>query len=285
MAQPDTSATHHTAPDVPAAPVRPDGRTEQESPLVPGDQPGPAVYGIDIGGSGIKGAVVDTGTGQLLTARVRIATPQPAVPDAVAQVVQQLVAHEGYHGRIGATFPAVIAHGVAHTAANVDASWIGTDVDALFAARLGQPVTVLNDADAAGLAEVRFGAARDVAGVVLMLTFGTGIGSALFIDGRLVPNTELGHLELDGHDAESRAAASARTEHALSYRHWAHRVQSYMAYLERLFTPDLFVVGGGVSKEADKWVPHLHLTAPVRPATLRNNAGIVGAALAAVERG
>jgi polyphosphate glucokinase len=243
-------------------------------------------YGIDIGGTGIKGAVVDTTTGQLLTPRTRILTPQPSTPDAVAGVVVKLLEDAGWSGPVGATFPAVIQHGVAKSAANVDKSWIGTDVDACFtnATGSGTEVSVLNDADAAGIAEARFGAARGVSGVVILLTFGTGIGSALLIDGTLVPNTELGHLELDGHDAEKRAAASVRDEEDLSYKKWAKRVNDYMSHVERLFTPDLFVVGGGVSKDADKWVPQLKLNTPVKPAELLNDAGIVGAAIAAAER-
>jgi polyphosphate glucokinase len=241
-------------------------------------------FGIDIGGSGIKSAIVQTTTGELVTERVRVATPEPSTPDAVAAVVRQLVEQAGWTGSVGATFPAVIQHGVARSAANVDASWIGTDVDALFTKATNAQVTVLNDADAAGIAEARFGAARGKAGVVILLTFGTGIGSALLIDGKLVPNTELGHLELDGHDAESRASAAAKDRHELSYPKWAKRVQHYMSHLERLFTPDLFVVGGGVSKDASKWIPLLELHAPVEPAQLLNNAGIVGAAMAAAER-
>jgi polyphosphate glucokinase len=243
-------------------------------------------YGIDIGGTGIKGAIVDTGTGRLLTPRKRILTPHPATPDAVAAVVAELLVESKWQGLVGATFPAVIKHGVAKSAANVDKSWIGTDVDACFtaAAKGASEVIVLNDADAAGIAEQRFGAAKGVRGVVILLTFGTGIGSALLIDGTLVPNTELGHLELDGHDAEKRAAASVRDEERMSYKRWARRVQEYMSHVERLFTPDLFVVGGGVSKDADKWVPLLDLHTPVKPAELLNDAGIVGAAMAAAER-
>jgi polyphosphate glucokinase len=180
----------------------------------------------------------------------------------------------------------VIKHGVAQSAANVDHAWVGTDADKVFtdAVGSGSEVSVLNDADAAGIAEARFGAAKGVAGVVIMLTFGTGIGSALLMNGVLVPNTELGHLELDGHDAETRAAASVRDEHGMSYKKWAQRVNRYMQHVERLFTPDLFVVGGGVSKDADKWVPLLDLNTPVEPAQLLNDAGIVGAAIAALER-
>jgi polyphosphate glucokinase len=241
-------------------------------------------FGIDIGGSGIKGALVDTTTGALLTSRVRYATPSPSTPDLVAEIVARIVSEAGWDGVIGATFPAVIKHGVALSAANVDPSWIGTDVDAVFTKATTGDVIVLNDADAAGIAEARFGAAKGVSGVVIMLTFGTGIGSALLVDGKLVPNTELGHLELDGYDAETRAAASVREKSGMSFKKWAQRVQRYMSHVERLFSPDLFVVGGGVSKEAQKWVPLLRLTAPVKPAQLLNNAGIVGAAVAAIER-
>jgi polyphosphate glucokinase len=243
-------------------------------------------FGIDIGGSTIKSAVVDTCTGALAGARTEVRTPRPSTPDAVAAVVAELVAATAWRGLIGATFPAIIQHGVARSAANVDPSWIGTDVDACFTAAVGAAgdVSVLNDADAAGIAEARFGAARGHAGTIILLTFGTGIGSALLIDGRLVPNTELGHLELDGYDAETRAAASVRDEGRMPYKTWARRVDTYMQHVERLFTPDLFVVGGGVSKDAAKWLPYLHLRTPVKPAELLNDAGIVGAAIAAVER-
>jgi polyphosphate glucokinase len=243
-------------------------------------------FGVDIGGTGIKGAVVDVKTGQLVTERTRILTPHPATPGAVAQVVASLVSGAGWRGDIGATFPAVIKHGVAQSAANVDESWVGTDADKIFTQAVGAgEVIVLNDADAAGIAEARFGAAKGVRGVVIMLTFGTGIGSALLMNGVLVPNTELGHLELDGYDAESRAAASVRDEHGMSYKKWALRVNRYMQHVERLFTPDLFVVGGGVSKNADRWVPLLDLNTKVEPAQLLNDAGIVGAAVLAAERG
>ncbi len=246
----------------------------------------PEAFGIDIGGTGIKGAVVEIRTGELLTPRTRIVTPRPSTPDAVAEVVAKIISDAGWSGPVGATFPAVIQHGVARTAANVDPSWIGTDVDAVFAkaAPSASHVSVLNDADAAGIAEARFGAARDVPGVVILLTFGTGIGSALLYNGTLVPNTELGHLELDGHDAEKRAAASVREETKMSYKDWARRVDKYMRHVERLFTPDLFVIGGGVSKDAEKWVPRLTVSTPVKPAELLNNAGIVGAAIAAAEK-
>jgi polyphosphate glucokinase len=245
---------------------------------------GRRAFGIDIGGSAIKAALVDADAGRLLTERRKVATPAESTPEAVSAVVATLVRDAGWQGLVGVTFPAVIKHGVAVTAANVHKSWIGTNADEVFTGATGQDVTVLNDADAAGLAEVRFGAARGVPGVVIVLTFGTGIGSGLFLDGKLVPNTELGHLEVDGRDAETRAAASVREREDLSYRVWAKRVQRYMSQVEALFSPDLFVVGGGVSRKADRWVPLLDLRTPVRPAELLNQAGIVGAALAAVER-
>lgn len=242
-------------------------------------------FGVDIGGSAIKAASVNTRTGELTSARHSVPTPVPSTPEAMVAVVDQLVRERGWSGPVGATFPAVIKNGIARTAANVDPAWIGTDVDAVLTRTTGCEVVVLNDADAAGLAELRFGAARDARGeVILVLTFGTGIGSALFVDGTLVPNTELGHLELDGHDAEKDAAASVKDRQHLSWPEWITRVQRYLSHVEMLFTPDLFVLGGGVSKESDQWVPLLDLRTPVRPAELLNDAGIVGAALAAVER-
>ncbi|MGI8696319.1 MAG: polyphosphate--glucose phosphotransferase [Mycobacteriales bacterium] len=242
-------------------------------------------FGIDIGGSGIKGAVVDLRTGRLLSERTRIPTPIPSTPAAVGAAVTTVVSEQNWRGKVGATFPAVIDDGVARSAANVDHDWIGTDVDAVFTAALDQQVSVLNDADAAGLAEVRFGAAKDVRGVVLVLTFGTGIGSGMFLDGELVPNTELGHLQVDGKDAEQRAAASVRERKDLSWKKWSKRVTEYLRNLEGLFTPALFVIGGGVSKQADKWQEHLDVRTPIKAAQLHNDAGIVGAALHAREHG
>jgi polyphosphate glucokinase len=237
--------------------------------------------GIDIGGSGIKAALVDLESGTLLTDRRRAPTPQPATPVAVAAEVRQMVRSFGWSGLIGATFPAVVQRGVASTAANVDPSWVGTDVAATLSQAAGIPVTVLNDADAAGVAEVRFGVGKATPGTVLLLTFGTGIGSALFTDGVLVPNTELGHLELAGFDAEKRAAESARDREGLSWTKWAQRVQAYLRHVEMLLSPDLWIVGGGASKHADKWLPRLDLRAPIRVAAFGNNAGILGAALVA----
>lgn len=242
------------------------------------------VLGIDVGGTGIKGAPVDTRTGQLLADRHRILTPHPATPDAVAGVVGELARHFDWTGPAGATFPAVMKHGVAQTAANVDQSWIGADAAALFAKAIGGEVTVVNDADAAGIAEMRFGAGRGHAGVVLVITLGTGIGSALFVEGVLVPNTELGHLQMDGKDAEHIAAESVREGEELSWKQWSKRLDEYLRMLEGLFSPDLFVIGGGVSKKSGKFIPRLDLNTDVVPAVLLNEAGIVGAALAHAER-
>ena len=242
-------------------------------------------FGVDIGGSGIKACTVDLAEGRLLGERVRVDTPQPSTPDAVYGVVSRIVDQFGWTAEVGVTFPGVMKKGVAHTAANVDKSWIGTDIDADLERRLpGGPVQTLNDADAAGLAEMRYGAGRDKRGVVLMLTFGTGIGSALFTDGVLVPNTEFGHIQVDGEDGERRASASAREREDLGYPQWAKRVDRYLDVLEAAVWPDLIIVGGGVSKKAHKWVPLLSTRTPVVPAQLLNDAGIVGAALAAEER-
>lgn len=239
---------------------------------------------MDIGGSGIKGCLVDLEQGRLVGERLRIETPQPSLPEAVYDVVGQIVAHFGWTGRIGVTFPGVMKQGVAHTAANVDKSWIGTDVDANLDRLIPGTVETLNDADAAGIAEMRFGAGRGRGGVVLMLTFGTGIGSALFVDGHLVPNTEFGHIQVDGEDGERRASAAAREREDLGYPEWARRVDRYLDVLEAGVWPDLIIVGGGVSKKAHKWLPLLSTRTPVVPAQLQNDAGIVGAALAAHER-
>jgi len=200
--------------------------------------------------------------------------------------VKQVVEHYGWTGPVGLTFPGVVTDGsTIRTAANVDKSWIDTDAGKLFSDRLGgHPVTVVNDADAAGVAEMHFGAGRDRRGTVILLTFGTGIGSALFIDGALVPNTELGHLELHGHDAEKRASSKAKEDEDLSWEHWAHRVQKYLAHVEMLFSPELFIVGGGVSRKSQKFLPHIEgIKAEIVPAQLQNNAGIVGAAMHAAE--
>ncbi|RVU19563.1 ROK family protein [Streptomyces antnestii] len=246
------------------------------------------IFGVDIGGSGIKGAPVDLDRGDLAQERYKVLTPNPATPDGVADGVRQVVEHFGERpDRVGITFPGVVNGGATiRTAANVDKSWIDVDARALLSERLdGLPVTVLNDADAAGVAEMHFGAGRGRRGTVLLLTFGTGIGSALFVDGELVPNTELGHLELHGHDAEKHASTKAKDDHGLSWEHWAHRVQKYLAHVEMLFSPELFIIGGGVSRKADRFLPLIkHIKAEIAPAQLQNNAGIVGAAMTAQRR-
>lgn len=237
------------------------------------------VLGIDIGGTGIKGAVVDTKKGHLVTDRLRLLTPEPATPDTVATTVAEIVKHFEWTDAIGCTFPGVVKDGTIHTAANVDESWLGVDASKVIGDATGCRTTVLNDADAAGLAEVAHGAAREQRGVVMMLTLGTGIGSALFIDGRLVPNTELGHLTLNGGDAEKWAASSVRERLELDWDEWAARVDDYLHLVERLFWPDLFVLGGGVAKKADRFIPKLTCATKVVPARLQNAAGIVGAAM------
>ncbi|MDN3296675.1 ROK family protein [Streptomyces ficellus] len=244
------------------------------------------VFGVDIGGSGIKGAPVDLERGDLAEPRHKVLTPQPSTPDDVAGCVAEVVAHFGWSGPVGVTFPGVVTGSTIRTAANVDKSWIGVDAAALLGERLsGMPITVLNDADAAGIAEMTFGAGRGRKGTVIMLTFGTGIGSALFTDGRLVPNTELGHLELDGHEAEKRASTKVKDDKDLSWEEWAQRVQKYLAHVEMLFSPELFIIGGGVSRKAEKFLPLIKgVRAEIAPAELQNNAGIVGAAMAAGAR-
>lgn len=242
--------------------------------------PARTAFGIDIGGSGIKGTLVDLTTGEFAADRVRIPTPQPATPAAVATTCAELVDSFDLAPDVpvGVTFPAVVQHGVARSAANVDTSWIGTNIETVLTEALHRPVIAVNDADAAGYAETLFGAARATRGMTFIATLGTGIGSAIVMDGVLVPNLELGHLEIDGHDAESRAADSARDRDKLSWEQWAERLQRYFGVIEDLFWPDLIVVGGGVSKHHQKFLPLLHLRAPIVPAQLRNAAGIVGAA-------
>jgi polyphosphate glucokinase len=241
-------------------------------------------FGIDFGGSGIKGAPVDLEKGELTEERVRIDTPRPSTPEAVAEVFAELLARfPDSKGPVGVTVPGVVVKGVVSSAANIDKHWIGEDADRLFTDRTGRDVHVVNDADAAGLAEVRYGAAKGRRGLVLVTTLGTGIGSALVYDGVLVPSSELGHIEIDGHDAEKRAASSAREREDLSWEAWAERLTTYYSKLEDLFSPELFVVGGGISKKADKFLPLIDIGTEIIPAQLRNAAGIVGAALYATE--
>lgn len=241
--------------------------------------------GIDVGGSGIKGAPVNLDKGAFAEDRLRIATPEEATPEAVCDVVEQVAEHFSVKKDVplGITLPAVVTHGVVQSAANIDRSWIGIDADSLFRERLGRPVHIVNDADAAGVAERHYGAAKGRKGLVLLTTLGTGIGTALLIDGRLVPNTELGHLELDGEDAETRAAESVREREGIDTAEWAQRLQRYYSHVESLFWPDLIVVGGGVSKQADTFLPLLDLRTEIVPAKLRNKAGIIGAARLASE--
>jgi polyphosphate glucokinase len=240
--------------------------------------------GIDIGGTGIKAAPVDVATGKLLADRKKIPTPRPALPDAIADVVKQLTTFFSWSGPVGITFPGVVINGVIRTAANLDPAWIGVDAGALFGQAAGNPVWVLNDADAAGVAEMTFGAGVGEEGTVLMLTFGTGIGSALFTKGVLVPNTEFGHVEIHGEDAETRASEHAKELHDLSWGKWAGRVEEYLQHIEAVMSPQLIIVGGGISKQSEKWVPRLTgISARIVPAALLNDAGIVGAAMATAD--
>lgn len=239
------------------------------------------ILGIDIGGSGIKGSPVDVKKGVLVEERFRIPTPQPARPQDVADVVVEIAKHFDWKGPIGCTFPAIVRHGVVESAANVDESWIGTNGSALFQRKTKCPAVVINDADAAGIAEMEFGAGKGQKGVVMMLTLGTGIGSAIFLDGKLLPNTEMGHLEIRGKDAEWRASDRARQDEDLNWKKWAKRLEEYFQRLEFLFSPDLFIVGGGISKKSDKFLPFIETRAQIVTAQLLNDAGIVGAALAA----
>ena len=239
------------------------------------------IFGVDIGGSGIKGAPVDIRKGVLVEKRHRIPTPQPSTPEAVTDVVTEIAQHFNWQGPIGCTFPAVIKKGVAYSAANVDESWIGTNGENLIRKKCGCPVLLINDADAAGIAEMEFGAGKGHTGVVIVLTFGTGIGSAVFTNGHLVPNTEFGHMEVRGKDAEDRAADRIRKGKELSWEKWAERVNEFLGRMEIVFSPDLFIIGGGVSKKHDNYLHLLDTQAEIVPAQMRNEAGIIGAAMAA----
>ncbi|MFF7889866.1 polyphosphate--glucose phosphotransferase [Streptomyces sp. NPDC020794] len=247
-------------------------------------------FGVDIGGTGIKGAPVDLKAGRLASSRYEVATPHPGKPEDVADAVRGVVEHFGWRGPVGVAFPGVVAHGITQSAANMHPGWVGKDAASLMAEHLDRPVVVMNDADAAGIAEMTHGAGRRRAhaalrpdsGPTIVLTLGTGIGSAVFVDDVLVPNTELGHLELDGHDAETQASARARKAEGLSWAVWGRRLERYLAHLEMLFCPGLFVLGGGISREADRFLPLLRsIRTPVVPAELHNDAGVVGAAMAA----
>ena len=245
------------------------------------------VLGIDIGGSGIKGALVDLSTGEMVTDRLKIATPEKSTPRNVAAVVGEIVEHFADQigdGPLGVTIPAVVTHGRTRSAANIDKSWIDAEAEKIFEDHLGREIMLVNDADAAGVAEVRYGAAKDHAGLVILTTLGTGIGTAIVYRGVLIPNSELGHIEVDGYDAETRAASSARDREGLSFKEWAVRLQRYYERLEALLWPDLIVVGGGVSRKADKFLPLLKLKSEIVAAELQNTAGIVGAAWLAADR-
>lgn len=245
------------------------------------------VLGIDIGGSGIKGAPVDLAIGDFAAERLRIDTPDESTPENVAAVVAEVAAafaDQIGDSPIGVTIPAIVQHGVTLSAANIDKSWVNAPAEKIFEEKLGRDVVLVNDADAAGVAEVHFGAAKGNDGLVIVTTLGTGIGSAMIYKGLLIPNAELGHIEIDGHDAETRAAASARTREGLSYAEYIPRLQRYYETLEFLFSPDLLVVGGGISKKAEKFLPFLKLRTPIVPAALQNRAGIIGAAWMATHR-
>lgn len=251
--------------------------------MKPAAQPEHQGLGVDIGGTGIKGALVDLRDGSLASERFRLDTPHPSTPAAVATTVAAVVAQMPHIGPVGVTFPGVVMRGTVLTAANVDSSWVGTSLVDTLTPVLPGPVTGLNDADAAGLAEVRYGAGEDSDGLVIMVTLGTGIGTALIYDGTLVPNAELGHMEVDGHDAESRASVSARERRGMTWEQWARKVQKYLRRLEKLLWPELFIIGGGVSRRPEKWFDEIDTRTPKVIAKLANNAGIVGAALAAAE--
>jgi polyphosphate glucokinase len=239
-------------------------------------------FGIDVGGSGVKGGIVDLDSGQLIGDRFKLLTPQPATPEAVAATIAEVVKHFGWDGPLGVTYPGVVTGGIARTAANVDKSWIGTNAREVIESALdGQQVTVLNDADAAGLAEEKFGAGRGHSGVIVLLTFGTGIGSAVIHNGALLPNTEFGHIEVGGKEAEHRAASSVKERKDWSYERWTKEVTKVLVAVENAICPDLFIAGGGISRKADKWIPLLTNRTPVVAAALQNSAGIVGAAMAA----
>lgn len=240
--------------------------------------------GVDVGGSGVKGAIVDLETGKLIGERLRLETPQPATPEAVTRTVAEVVRHFDWTGPLGVTYPGVVVDGVVQTAANVDKSWIGANVAQAYSKALGgRPVTVLNDADAAGLAEQRYGAGRNHNGVVVLLTFGTGIGSAVIHHGTLLPNTEFGHIEVGGKEAEHRAASSVKERKEWNYQRWTEEVTKVLVAIENAIWPELFIVGGGISKKADRWIPMLRNRTPVVAAELLNTAGIVGAAMAAAD--
>ncbi|MEW1820123.1 polyphosphate--glucose phosphotransferase [Arthrobacter sp. NPDC080031] len=254
---------------------------------MPTNMTGAHFIGVDIGGTGVKGGIVNLETGEIPGGCVRLATPQPADPESVGDVVRQLVdelaagSKAGHDSTVGVTFPGIVQHGTSRSAANMDRTFIDFNIGTDFSDRIRRPVAVLNDADAAGLAEARYGAGRGTCGTVLVITLGTGIGSALIFDGNVVPNVELGHISIDGHDAETRASAVARERDGLGWQEYSVRLQRYLSELEFMFSPELIIVGGGISQRADEYLPHLDLKTRIVPAKLRNDAGIVGAAIQA----
>jgi polyphosphate glucokinase len=248
----------------------------------PQSKSGPTlVLGVDVGGSGIKGAIVDIATGAIVEERYRIATPSPATPQAMARVVARIVKHFNWHGVVGCGMPGPIKDGRVLALANLDKLWVGVRADSVYSEACGCPVKVINDADAAGIAEMRFGAGKDLSGVVVVTTLGTGVGTAVFVNRMLVPNTEFGQMEVNGRRAEDRAAARTRKERNLSWKRWSIYLDDYLKAVENVLWPDAFIIGGGVSKKSDKFFPFLTVATPVYPAALRNEAGIIGAALAA----
>lgn len=241
------------------------------------------VLGIDVGGTGIKMAIIDVATGELLTERIKMLTPKPATPEAVIDVIKQIIAQLNYEGPIGCGFPSIVQNGVVKTAANIDDSWIGVNIEALLSEATGFPVKAINDADAAGIAEMRFGAGKGKDGSVLLVTIGTGLGSALFVDQKIVPNSELGHLYLKGVVAEKYASNAVRKNEELSWKEWGKRLNEYLVHLERVICPEMILLGGGVSKKFEKFAPHLNTQVTVLPAESQNEAGVIGAAVYAYD--
>jgi polyphosphate glucokinase len=289
---PTRAASPATPPRTTSRPPRDASRPARHATAPSSTAPAPQVaIGVDVGGSGVKVAAVDLASGELVSERVRVATPQPSTPDAVVKVIARLVTRvaravgdAAREAPVGVGVPSVVLDGATRTAANIDPTWIGFEAEAALGKALKRKIAVVNDADAAGLAEMRFGAGVGKSGTVIVLTLGTGTGSGVFVDGRLVPNTELGHMEIRGRDAERRSAAAARVRRGLSWKAWANDLDEHLEAIDRLFSPSLFIIGGGVSKNADKFIPRLTVRPAVVPAALRNDAGIVGAALFAAER-
>jgi polyphosphate glucokinase len=295
--QPDDTEVVPEVPDEDAVKVEPaveevpaPATIEQAEAAAVAVAPGRLAIGVDIGGSGVKVAAVDLDTGRLVSTRHRIVTPQPSAPvaviDAIARMVRAIAKEvsAGPDVAVGIGYPGVIIDGVTKTAANMDQGWLDFDADSAFERVLKRPVHLINDADAAGVAEMRFGAGVGRMGTVFTITLGTGFGSALFYNGQLVPNLELGHMEIRGRDAERRSSAAARVKRGLSWKAWAMDLDEHLLVIEKLFSPKLFILGGGVSKRSENFIPRLTVRAEVVPAQLLNSAGIVGAAMASDEQ-